>query len=446
MKRNQYGISFTDSTNRKCDQLRARQRVATHAAGQWTAFGLLMSVALLGSPPVPAQAADKQATDKQATDKQATDKQAADKQAADKKANQDVTAGPQATTSQWPLFRGDPLSTGVAHSELPAKPALLWKHKVKEGAFEATAAIVENTVYLGDLDGTFYALDLNTGKPKWTFTTKDKDGFYASPAVYQQRVYVGDLFGRFYCLDAKTGKKLWEFETKAEIDSSANFYRGNVLVGSQDATLYCLESATGKLIWKHTIEDQIRCTPTVVDARCFVAGCDGKLHIIDLEKGVSVANVDIGGPTMATPAVRGDLAYFGSESGVFFCVNWKQASVVWRYEPKRGRGVRSSAAASDQIVVYGNRSREVRGLHPVSGKQLWLFNTKQRVDSSPVIVGQRAFVGSSDGRLYGLSLQSGKKEWEYEAGGGFAASPAVASGKLVIATDDGVVYCFGKQP
>ena len=85
-------------------------------------------------------------------------------------------------------------------------------------------------------------------------------------------------------------------------------------------------------------------------------------------------------------------------------------------------------------------------MHPVSGKQLWTFNTKQRVDSSPIIVGQRAFVGSSDGRLYGLNLQTGKKEWEYEAGGGFAASPAVASGKLVIATDDGVVYCFGKQP
>ncbi|MAV34394.1 MAG: serine/threonine protein kinase [Planctomycetaceae bacterium] len=397
-----------------------KRNTAAHLR-RWSAVGILVSYGLLAGAP---HAAEESPTPPAA----------------------ETEPSPRATATQWPLFRGDPLSSGVAHCELPDKPSLLWKHKVKDGAFEATAAIVDNTVFVGDLDGVFYALDLNSGKRKWTFQTKEQDGFIASPAVYNQRVYIGDLFGRFYCLHAETGKKLWEYETKAEIDSSANFYRGNVLVGSQDATLYCLGAKTGKLIWKYTIEDQIRCTPTVVKTRCFVAGCDGKLHIIDLEKGASVANVDIGGPTMATPAVRGDLAYFGSEAGVFFCVNWKQASVVWRYEPKRGRGVRSSAAASGEIVVYGNQNRQVRGLDPASGKQLWTFTAKQRVDSSPVIVGRRAFVGSSDGRLYGLNLKSGKKEWEYEAGGGFAASPAVAAGKLVIATDDGVVYCFGKQP
>ena len=63
-----------------------------------------------------------------------------------------------------------------------------------------------------------------------------------------------------------------------------------------------------------------------------------------------------------------------------------------------------------------------------------------------MIVGQRIFVGSSDGRLYELDAASGKKRWEYEAGGGFTGSPALADNKLVIASDDGVVYCFGRMP
>jgi outer membrane protein assembly factor BamB len=84
-------------------------------------------------------------------------------------------------------------------------------------------------------------------------------------------------------------------------------------------------------------------------------------------------------------------------------------------------------------------------MNPQSGEPRWQFATRGRVDSSPVVVGERVYLGSADGRLYGLELATGKKLWEYEAGGSFVASPAVAAGKLVIANQDGTVYCFGKK-
>jgi outer membrane protein assembly factor BamB len=87
----------------------------------------------------------------------------------------------------------------------------------------------------------------------------------------------------------------------------------------------------------------------------------------------------------------------------------------------------------------------VLALDPKTGEELWSFATKQRIDSSPVIAGNRVFVGAADGRLYALDLKDGKQLWEYQATGGFTGSPAVADGKLVIATDRGVVYCFGEK-
>ncbi len=193
----------------------------------------------------------------------------------------------------WPLFRGDPRSTGVARTTLPDQPVMLWKHQVPKGSFEGTPAIVDGVVYIGDLDGSLYALQLATGEPKWTYKTES--GFMASPAVRNGLLYIGDIDGRFRCLEAATGKPMWEFDSDAEIDSSANFFRDNVLFGSQDATLYCLDAKGGKLVWKYAIADQIRCTPTVVEDRCFVAGCDGRLHVIDLNKGQEAASVEIGG-------------------------------------------------------------------------------------------------------------------------------------------------------
>jgi len=78
-----------------------------------------------------------------------------------------------------------------------------------------------------------------------------------------------------------------------------------------------------------------------------------------------------------------------------------------------------------------------------SGQDVWAFATQGKVDSSPVVVGDKVVVGSDDGRLYVVSLKNGEKLWSYEIGKPVGSSPAVADGKIVIGSDDGSVYCFG---
>ena len=349
-----------------------------------------------------------------------------------------------ATAESWPVYRGDPEARGIAGAKLPDKLDMLWKMSVPGGAFEATPVIDGDVVYVPDMDGKVYALNLATGKEIWTF--KVESGFIASPAIRGGLLYVGDIDGKFYALDIKTGKPKWTHDAEAEIDSAPNFWKDNVLFGSQDSKLYCLNAATGQLVWKHAIEDQIRCSPTVVGDRTFVAGCDAKFHIIDLSTGNEVAAVPIEAPTGVTPAALGDQVFFGTSAGTFFAVNWKDAKVSWKVEDKGGgQEMRSSPAAQDGIVIVGSRNRAVIAYDPANGNEKWTFTTKQRVDSSPVIVGSRVFAGAADGRLYALDLKTGAELWQYQATGGFTGSPAVAGGKLVIATDRGVVYCFGAK-
>ena len=209
----------------------------------------------------------------------------------------------KSSSAVWKTFRGTWTSTGATQASLPEKLELLWTFKVEKGAFEASAAIERDRVFVADLDGEVFALDLKTGKKLWEYATES--GFIASPTLYDKKVLIGDYDGRFYCLDADTGKALWVFETNLEIDAAASVYEGKILVGSQDATLYCLDAESGKVVWQHEIADQIRCTPTIADHRVFVAGCDGYLHIIDLRSGEETGKVEIGGPTGVPPAVAG---------------------------------------------------------------------------------------------------------------------------------------------
>ncbi|HTQ38955.1 MAG TPA: PQQ-binding-like beta-propeller repeat protein [Pirellulales bacterium] len=351
------------------------------------------------------------------------------------------------TSGQWPVFRGNAQATGVAESHLPPQLQLAWKYAVQKGSFEATPVVVDGVVYIGDMDGTFYALDLQTGKERWKFDIgKDKAGFTAAAAVRDGLVYIGDMDGNFFCLDARTGEKKWTATAGAEIDSAANFYHDKVLFGSQDATLYCFDAKTGQKQWTHQIGDQIRCSPTVVDDCCFLAGCDGKLHVIDLHDGKETGAVEIAAPTGSTPAATGELIYFGTEGATFFCLNWKQLKEIWSWQDKlRGLPIRSSAALTPQAVVFGGRDKIVHALDPKTGEKLWDFPTKGRVDSSPVVVGRRVFVGSADGRIYGLDVASGENVWEYECGGALVGSLAAVQRHLVIASDAGVVYCFGEK-
>ena len=90
-------------------------------------------------------------------------------------------------------------------------------------------------------------------------------------------------------------------------------------------------------------------------------------------------------------------------------------------------------------------SKRLQALNPANGEPVWEYAAKRRIDSSPVVVGDRVFFGAGDGRLYCVGLARGNLLWSHEAGGSFTGSPAVAEGHLVIANDDGVVYCFGER-
>ena len=64
-----------------------------------------------------------------------------------------------------------------------------------------------------------------------------------------------------------------------------------------------------------------------------------------------------------------------------------------------------------------------------------------------MIVGDRVFVGASDGYLYELGLKDGREKWKFELGREVTASPAVGEGCLVIGSEgsDEFIYCFGAK-
>ena len=375
----------------------------------------------------------------------------------------EAAEGTAAPANAWPMFRGCLAGTGRSAATLALPLRQRWQRTLEKTAFEATPIISEGTIYLGDLDGTFHALALASGEPRWSFKG---DAPFTSAAVVstapeQQLVVVGDVAGMVRALDRTSGAVVWTYETTGEISGGPTLLQRPeglcVLVGSQDASLSALNFSDGTLLWKHSITDQIRCSPTVARGKVLLAGCDGKLHILNAASGESVAAVAIDGPTGTTPAAWGSKVCFGSEGGVFWGIDVDTAQVAWQVAPAAaGKAYRSSAAIGGDLAIVGSRGRAVEAFQLSDGARKWRQPMRGRVDASPVIVGRAeeadnageagallAIVGDSAGRLVALDVASGEPQWEFDAGSGFASSPAVADGCVICASEDGTVWCFG---
>jgi outer membrane protein assembly factor BamB len=359
-----------------------------------------------------------------------------------------------AEPADWPAFRHDQKLRGVASSTLPDQLELLWKHDAGE-MVSSTAAIVGGRVYIGSLKGEVLCLDLRTGKRIWTYRSiEDPDpkafapGFKSSATVTADSVYLGDEDGVFHALDRATGKKRWTFKTDAEIVSSATPFEDKVIFGSHDNSLYCLKTADGSQVWKFVTQGPVNCTPAVIGTNTFVTGCDEHLRVIDIATAKEQTDIPLGTYLIASPAVVDNVLYVGTYASEVVAVDWKTQAKLWTYkDPEREFPYHSSAAVSDKYVIVGSRDKRVHAIDRQTGKGLWVFNTRGKVDSSPVIVGDRVFVGSQDGNLYGLRLSDGKELWKFTDGKPFTASPAVGEGCLVIGSEssDGHIYCFGKK-
>jgi len=364
----------------------------------------------------------------------------------------------QAPADAWPLARGCPAATGRSAMPLALPLAEHWHRSFEKTAFGAVPVIAGGTIYLGDLDGTFHALDLETGATRWSFKA-DAAGFPSAAAVSLDPalplVVVGDDTGVVRGFDRATGKVVWEYETDGEISGgptilpAADGTPARVLVGSQDASLACLALADGAVAWKHSIADQIRCSPTVVEGRVLIAGCDGKLHVIDAHTGTETAAVPIDGPTGTTPAAADGRVYFGTEGGTVFGIDVRAGAVAWKMAAAvNAQAYRSSAAIADGVVIVGTRGKAVETFALADGARGWRRGMRGRVDASPILLpladrgGMAAVVADAAGRIAILDAATGEPAWEFDAGGGFSAGAAAAAGRVVLASDDGTVWCF----
>ncbi len=135
---------------------------------------------------------------------------------------------------------------------------------------EASPIIVDGRMYTTGPWGVVFALDAKTGEQLWFFDPQvDKSrGYYAccdtvnrGAAVWDDKVYVGTLDGRLVAIDALTGQSVWQTQTfdldKAyTITGAPRIVDGKVIIGNGGADfgvrgyVTAYDAKNGEQLWR----------------------------------------------------------------------------------------------------------------------------------------------------------------------------------------------------
>jgi len=136
--------------------------------------------------------------------------------------------------------------------------AVLWKYKVNDrGVASDIIRVGEDSCFV-TLGNELVCVDLETGKPKWSFRSSysgtDDCLTCSSPAVSEGRVFFGGLDGFAYALDADNGKLVWKRDLGAKVTTSATVKGNSVYLGTDKRRVYRLSADSGEILGDATTD------------------------------------------------------------------------------------------------------------------------------------------------------------------------------------------------
>jgi outer membrane protein assembly factor BamB len=323
---------------------------------------------------------------------------------------------------------------------------LKWSYSL--GEFEdSSPAVADGVVYIGG--SSLYAVDATTGTLLWSFTLGDY--VTTGPAVANGMVYFASFDRNVYALDARTGALRWSFGMPFDVFASPTVSNGAVYIGSDDGSVYALDSTTGTKIWSNFTGPYVR-TPLIASGVAYFpeggSGNYGSLYALDAGTGHYIWSFAAQGGVLSSPAVYGDVVYFGSNyyPGMVFAVKAGDGSQLWSFPADDH--VTSSPAIENGVVYIGDENSNIYALNAATGVVVWSYQTGNQIWGSPAVANGVVYIGSADESLYALDAKSGSLLWSYATSGNiYFPSPAVANGMVYIASMDenyqGTLYAFG---
>jgi outer membrane protein assembly factor BamB len=294
----------------------------------------------------------------------------------------------------------------------------------------------------------------------WTFNPEVEKSFdivpKSTPVLDDERLYFGADDGRFYALNQITGEIDWTFKAgvsgKKGIRSSPIIVGDAVCFGAYDGALYALEKHTGKLRWQFAEADWIGSSPCDASAmNSLYVGLEyafgsqrGGLVSIDLRTGDRQWECPIPSLVHSSPLYVDQISavMIGSNDGTMYCIDALSGQIRWSFKTEGAIKSRPAYDKATGIVLAGSFDKALYAWAADTGALVWKACTEGIVYSEPLVASDKVYLCSTDKHLYVLRVTDGSEESRFYAGSKLFSSPNLIGNRLYFGSTSGVVYEF----
>lgn len=380
------------------------------------------------------------------------------------------------------------------HNAVVNRRGLLRRWRFDAGArINGGLAVAGNTLFLNTFGKQLIALDIRTGQPKWRASADNI--LMSTPIVSRGLVFVGSgdnsrlsgaagsstyapprgglgspIWGRpegdaILAFDVLNGTKRWQFQTVGEDMASPVYVENKLFFANGDLHAYSIDATTGRQLWMHGLEGLATMSSAAYAAGLvFISICNDQpyqcetlairpnTHAIVWKSpfGNSDSSPTYGqGRVFVSGIVESDRRALHRGRAVIAALDAITGTARWTFRTDSagpytevGSSERAIAGTYSQGTYY-----QAIPTHDLliafdggSGKVEWRFHSIAPIKMSPIILGNRLFVGDTAGILYAINSKSGKLLASAVFKQPFTTSPPILVGRNLIIANDSIVY------
>ncbi len=168
---------------------------------------------------------------------------------------------------------------------------------------ESRPVVHENNVYIVDVDGNLYSIEINSGKLNWKVKAGGPLLFRSEPLVTPDSIFLATGFGIVEAYE-HSGKKKWSNDLDEAIYNSLQVVGRNLIIATDELKLYAIDSKDGDTVWSTPIDEKVITQAPLIHNKHIYFGCySGVFYSITADKGKVSWTYNTDGAIYSSPAV-----------------------------------------------------------------------------------------------------------------------------------------------
>jgi outer membrane protein assembly factor BamB len=292
-------------------------------------------------------------------------------------------------------------------------------------------------------------LDKETGEVRWQYDTAQDGGsaqFHGDPLITEELVITGSdqsPEGYVYAFERSNGEVRWKTAVGG-LETDVLQFGASVMGGTSSGEMVVLDLKTGQLRWRFRTEraphsEFSTLTPALVGDVVYFGGPDGSVYALDAQSGKELWRIELGGRILTPVRAVEQHLFVGIVEGKIFRLD-RATGAIDKELATEAFPHHGLAPAEDSLLVLLGESKLASLDLELEGVR-WQREADEWSTYNPLLMNEVAVVGTGNGEVLAVKISDGSTVWSHPVEG-MPRGLGVAGPVLYIGTLKGSVYAL----